>query len=1003
MTKFLKSVADAFCSEYEDLSEFCFVFPNKRAGTFFKKYMIEVTANVVDRCIVIPDITTISDFVVNLSGREINNRIDLLFTLYEEYNKLNDEQIDFDKFRAWGEVVLSDFSDVDMYGVNPDAIFRNLEEFRKIQTNYLTEEQKQVISEYFGDRQPWNSVESFWLHFNNGHSKENNEGTGEAKPKFLKIWKVLAPLYHSLNARLESKGLCYTGAAYRIAYENLKDQGRSILPYKKIVFVGFNVLSFIELKIFETLYNMRVKENGKEVRYADFYWDCSSPAFKDEQNTATRFILKNRTKFKSQLDISSSDVDSFPALMKSISCPSNAVQAKVASEIVSDIESRIGSQNVTDAKVAIVLPDENLLLPILYSMPKSIKSLNLTMGYPLKMTSVMSFITLLRKMQIRKRLSKGEYIYYFEDIKSLLSHPYTMQLIGHNRIEKIKNLIVEERLYNLPASRLQEIIGAKKNNLFTPLTIEFSPQEVCEYLENILLDVKGCLSLGNSDGLIKTVLDESNICTCYDALRRLKDTINEHGIAMNYSTVFTLADRLLTGETVSFEGEPLQGLQIMGVLETRCLDFDYLIIPSMNERIFPRKMKRRTFIPNTLRKGFGMATTQFQESIFAYYFYRMISRSKEVYMLYDARSTGMSAGDLSRYILQLEYIYPDARLLKEARTFSISSRPSGLIEVKKTPEILEELKCFTPDGRRRRNLSASSLKNYIDCSLKFYLKNIKRVDVDQEPGEFMDAITQGQVFHDVMQDIYTPGDLAEKMLDEAINITPEIIDNNLRDELGLRRKIGKRIHEQYTKSKETNAPMEGDAKIFADVMLKFVKWTLEADRKVAPFRYLGSEISTQTELEVNESLKVNFNFIIDRLDQSASDLNPLLRIVDYKTGTDDTDFSNIEDLFKSNNRKKAIFQLLLYANLYARHYNYQEPIKICIYRTQGLKKRDYEIDVKFQKQVIDDYRQVKTENDSFMKRLNEKIEEIFNVDIPFVQNENDDACTYCEFKKICCQ
>lgn len=995
MTPFLKSVAKAFCSNYDDMSEFCFVFPNKRSGTFFQKYLLE-TIDIDDKAAIAPHISTITDFVALLSNRVVDNRIDLLFSLYNEYNQLVEDEIDFDRFRAWGDVVIADFSDIDMYGVNPDAIFSNVENYREIQSTFISDEQRKVIQDYFGNKQPWHDIDSFWIHYNRRDKKSSDSAT---KPNFMKIWHLLAPLYHNLNRTLDKKGLCYTGAAYRIALQNIKENGIKAIPYKKIIFVGFNALSYVELKIFQTLRDMSVVENGVEVPLTDFYWDAPGPAFKDKINTATRFIDKNKSLFKSHLSIDDDDLNSFPDKINAIGCPSNSAQTKEIGNIIESIASKISAENIHQAKVAIVLPDEGLLLPMLYSLPGSIKEVNLTMGYPLKLTSVASFISIIKKLQLRKRISNDQNVFFHEDLKAFLSHPYTRLLIGSQSIDILKNYIAEHRLFSVDASLLHSL-AENADFIFAPLLKDESPDVICNYLITILTAIKNNIPNAGT-GLIKSNIDISNIDTYCNAIYRLQNAINEHKILMNYASVFSLTDRLLAGETITFEGEPLQGLQIMGVLETRCLDFDYIVIPSMNERIFPRKMKRRTFIPNTLRRGFGMATTQFQESIFAYYFYRMISRAKEVFLLYDARMSGVKSGDVSRYLLQIKYLFKSADLKWSTKNFSVTSSDNNAIEIKKTPEILQLLKKYTVDDENRKNLSPSAIKNYIDCPVKFYLQNLKNITIEPEPDEFMDAITQGNIFHAVMQNIYTPNDLAGKKLNNPIRITSEFIDNILKNENILKTKIARQINLQYIKTKNLEAPIEGDAKIFADVLLKFVKWTLEADKLISPFNYLGSEVPIKTQLKIDDDLKVNFHFIIDRLDEINIDTNPLLRIVDYKTGADDIDCSKIEDLFNPGSNKKAIRQLMIYANLYQSFFKHYDAIKLAVYKTRTLQINNFNTDILFAKKTIDDYRMLNKEG--FMDMLSEKIKEIFNPDINFTQTANTDVCDFCDFKKICVQ
>lgn len=1002
MVEFLKSIASAFYEKYENLTDFCFVFPSKRSGNFFRKYLKEsLPAN---KSILSPHILTINDFIADLSGLVIDNRIDLLFRLYKEYQKLQtDDSVDFDKFMMWGETILSDFNDVDMYDVNADLLFKNMSDFKEIQSDYLTDEQKKIISEYFGNASPWKSTNRFWRHF-------NAFGNTSSKSNFIKIWEVLSVLYHRLNKSLLSEGLCYPGMAYKEAYRRLQNDIKRLLPYKKVVFIGFNVLSTIELKIFSLLRDYTYEDdNGVKVSIADFYWDCTGPVLSDKDNSATLFVNRNRKLFKSELDISCSDTNAYPSVVKVISTPSNSIQTKIISDIASDIVNRTKEKRLLDqAKIAIVLPDENLLLPLLYSMPKNVKTANLTMGYPLKMTSTASFVALLRQLQKRCHLRKGKYHFFQDDVKSLIAHPYMQLLLGVNVISQIKKYINKERLFSITYSDIEKFAG-EYSFVFTPFNKETTSDIVCNYLRDSLMSVKKKLQEVGNSSILKSRIDIHNIETYLNVISQIKTTINHHEIKiLNHRTVFRLYDKLLSGEKVNFEGEPLQGLQVMGVLETRCLDFEYLIIPSMNERIFPQKIRQRSFIPNTLRSGYGMSTLQFQESIFAYHFYRMISRTKELYMLYDARSSGLKSGDVSRYILQLKYLYPKSNTEIIPYVFNSTNTQKKEICIDKNNDIVEkELNRFL-ESESKYNISASSLKTYIDCSLKFYLQFVKRLKTDEEPEEFMDAKTQGDIFHKIMEHIYSWDEKEKKLLsgsklEKGRLISKEWIDGLLsKDNTTILRIIDKYISEIYLKTNDTENAQKGDAAIFRNVLNQFTRNCLKADRELTPFLYWGSEVKKNMQLELSDGRKVNITFVIDRLDEINITDNPTIRISDYKTGVDSVSCMDIDSLFEAGNKYKAIFQLLTYATLYKHKegYDYKGDIRLDIYKTREIhtEQRNFNTAIEI---GADKSSYFNEWSDQFSQRLNDLIISIFDKKAPFAQTSNFETCDYCPFKMLC--
>lgn len=998
MTSFLRSIAEAYTNHYNDLSNFCFVFPNKRSGSFFLKHLNDL---IKGKVALSPKIMTISDFVAQTCKRDINNRLDLLFLLYKEYTKLIDKNIEFDKFRAWGDTILSDFNEVDMSCVNPDSLFKNIKDYKEIQANYLTEQQQEIINDYFGNNDPVNSTQSFWNHF-------NTQNNSESKNRFLKIWETLAPLYHSLNNELESRSMTYTGGAYRLAYQNICENGKDAFSYSKIIFIGFNVLSTIEYNIFSKLQNLN--NNPDQDFFADFYWDCTGPALSDKNNNATKFILKNKEIFKSHFDISSSDTDSFPSKIEAFSCPSNSYQAKKIGEILYTIcEENSDINKLTNT--AVILPDEELLLPLLHSFPEKMPTANLTMGYPIKLTATASFAALLRKAYDRASSKNAETFFYFEDVKAILSHPYANVFLDSKSIENIKKAIVQQHLFNISTSQLEDFSDQKTSIIFSNLSKNDSAQETIIFLDNIFSHLLSLIENESSKGIIRSKIEVDCIIAYREALARLSDSISTYDIKMTRNTLLILTDRLLSTEKVTFEGEPLKGVQIMGILESRCLDFDNIIIPSMNERVFPRKMRTRSFIPNSLRQGYGMPTLHFQESIFAYYFYRMISRAKKVHLLFDSRTSGLKSGDHSRYISQLKHLYPQSNIDIKSLNFEIKQRSSHPLNIDKTGAVAETLNKFlTSDSKKY--LSASSLKNYLICPLLFYFRNIENIDSDIEPSEFMDAITIGNIFHKIMQDLYTPDkNEVEHELNPGKAITCEFIDSILADENMLTLRIDRYINQEYS-GKSSDSEPQGNAMIFRKIILEYIKSTLLFDKSLTPFIYKGSEVKNKFQWQINPDLKVNIIYIIDRLDIIRVDDIDTLRIVDYKTGGDNTNIDTLNKIFDDKNYS-AIFQLLLYANLYAEHNNYTKAIKPAIYKVQNFAKNEMSADITLKESPINDYKNIPTNNKKnantapddfnreFVENIKHKIEEIFNPNLQFTQTTDSKRCEYCDFRQLC--
>ena len=1000
---FLESLAIAYHANFEDLSEFCFVFPNKRAGTFFLKYLNDACQ---DRTLMAPFVTSITDFVAALADHDVAPRLDLLFRVYNISRELKGDSegtTDFDSFRSWGEILLSDFSEVDQYDVDADSLFKNVTDYREIASSFLTDEQVEVMERYFGYTPGLREVERFW---------KNMTPPSDIKNKFLLLWQQMAPLYHALNDSLHADRLCTSGDAYKLALQRLQIHGRNILPWKKVVMVGFNALSTTEALIFEELKSIPAEE-GVKGDYAEFLWDGTGPVLSKAINDAASFLKYNRRNFPSPewaKDImAESDTDTMPDRLTAIGAPSNAAQGKVAGRCIEDMLNKDEESEIYGARVAVVLPDENLLMPFLYSLPNDLTAVNLTMGYPLRITSVMSFIYHLRRVIASKRKAGDDIAYYHEDLRLLLSHPYMHAVIGSKKISSINGYLNHHHKIALTLSELREF-SEEAAEILRPLPEGISVVGIIDYLDSVLVRVSAALD-SVKEGLMKSRIDRSNIEVYRDALRRLANACQEHGIEMGVNGVFTMVDKLLAAETVTFEGEPLEGLQVMGLLETRALDFDRLIILSMNDRVMPRKSAGRTFIPDSLRHGYGLPYSNYREDLFSYYFYRMISRAREVTMIYDARaSSGMRSGGMSRYLMQLRYLYAPDLLKFENHKFLLSPSNSSVRGVEKTELVESQLNDFLTRGSKR-NFSASALRNYFMCPVKFYYENVMGLRAENEPSEYLDAIGIGNVVHEVMFHLYFPEGKRKIYLDEPILMTPERIRAMIEDEALIRQLVTESVNRQHFHLPEDklSIPLEGAAAKIGKVIESQVRDVLIYDLSLAPFELAGGEISGLVEwpLEGREE-KVNMKYAIDRLDIITDQKGErCYRIVDYKTGSAGVKARDIESIFNGDDNAKNLFQLMLYANLMNFHRGMDVPVKLAIYQISELAKNGETLpemgrDAEPGKRVSYDRLHTHLErNEEFLAKTQELLSEIFDKETPFEPVDDDAKCQYCNLAHLC--
>ncbi len=986
MEPFLRQVARVYLeNEGEALMDYCFVFPTKRAGVFFRHYLISLSQG---RPLILPAIGTFGDITAEFSTLSEASRLDQLFTLYNEYRALSNDIADFDRFLFWGEMILSDFNDVDRDLVDPAKLFVNLKRYREVSANYLTDEQKEILSRYWGEQFETTSPDQFWNHL-------HYDSPTELEQKFLKLWEVLDPLYDRFTAALRSRGTGTSGMIIREAVNRLRTLPGSALRHKRYIFVGFNVLSLSDIRILENL-----KTRG----VADFYWDMPAPVFDAPGNRAARFLRRNAACFPSRYDLGAEQHGVPEITITGI--PSGTGQAKAAGR---QLEQWIADGAIPDTSnaisTAIVLPDEGMLIPVIHAVPPQFSELNVTMGLPLRSTSFASFIGAVVSMHLRAHRSDSEgWQFFFEDVKTLLSHPL-LRRIDRAGCDALMHRITDRRLYMVPASVAAELAPGLRF-VFTPISDNNSPEQVYAYFHSLLSTLLEAIApvdeADDSDEPQRVVSDvEAYYIECYlRALDDLRAAIGRHSMAMRDITFIQLLQRAIGGASVNLTGQPLAGLQVMGVLETRALDFDNIILLSMNERIFPRKQYRRSFIPDNLRRSYGMATTEHQESIYAYYFYRLISRASRVTLLYDARNSGGRSSEVSRYISQLLYLFPSVNAVHRLDSFEIGIPEEPEIIVHKSPETLRRLELFrTPGGK---SLSASSINDYINCPLSFYLKRICGLNLDEEVIDYMDSATYGSILHEVAEKIYMNlrGDAT------YVKVTADMLERVLKDSVALDRLITGVVNHRFNRRDEGDlTELTGEAKVLGKVMRHFITLMLREEMKSTPFDFIDGEHRVENSFEVRPGLNINILQYIDRIDRVYPEgrygetTQGTIRIVDYKTGSDQTSFSGMDDLFDntSSSRRKAILQLLFYCNAYARKIKYTGPMQPMIYRfatisTKGLTPLSYD------RNALTDYRKI---NKEFLERFADVVAEIFDPETPFIQAPDDHNCRFCSFKDIC--
>ncbi len=954
MHPFLYRVAQTFLNEYGDgIRSFSFVFPNRRAGLFFQRYLSVLT----DKPLFSPEILTINECFTSVSHLQTADRLSNLFRLYRIFLQQGKTDETFDTFVFWGEMLLSDFDEVDKYRVDARQLFTNITELRELDRLFNVFSENQI-----------EAIRSFWSNFvpvPEGKTQEN----------FMATWKILYPVYEQFHAELIAEGLATDGLICREVTDRLvRREDPEEWEGKQFVFVGFNALNPCEKELMLQLQKRDM---------ADFYWDYESPELREAENPASLFYAENIHVFPSKLNVPQEYI---PFVQKEITLtavPSTVGQTRRVFEILDKLYAT-GTADESWTKTAVVLPDEGLLMPLLHAIPQQIEKINVTMGYPLQVTPVAGFMEHLFELQRRKRDFQGGSRFYYQNILSLLHHQYISGWFAAD-VQRISQDIIRNNKIYIDGAELR--CNALFNLLFAPCQ---QPSELPGYLLAILKSLQTFIH--NHDGENSdNRLTSDIIYAYYSAINRMAGIFADQPerIDISFETLVRLVKQLTAGITIPFIGEPLNGLQVMGGLETRGIDFENLIITSFNEGIFPSKNPSNSFIPYNLRRAFGLPTYEHQDAILSYNFYRIISRAKKVFFIYDSRTEGIQTGEVSRYFQQLKYHY-GLEIPQVNVDYDIAPNNKNLIEVQKTPGIMQKLQLYLSEGDDARALSASSINTYLDCPLRFYLTEVEKTGEPDEVTEMIEDSMFGTLFHATMQNIYRPY-VGKVVHAEELKIIAA-------DKFAISNYINRAFSDNYFKRKGEKVELEGNNLLIAKVLLKYVVQVLHVDAQYAPFRYTASEERCHISFPISEG-NVNIKGFIDRIDEKDG----VLRILDYKTGKGDLQFRNWDDVFDpaAKKRPKFVMQTFLYALMYKEKAEGKSLLPGVFYLRDIFKPGfDTTFHLKADKTdiEIDSFHEFENE---FADRLTDRLSEIFDQNVPFKQTNGDTPCKYCQYNSIC--
>lgn len=957
MESFLKLVAaDLYKHTEGNLAHTAVVFPNKRAGLFFNEYLAQESESPIWS----PAYVSISELFRSLSPWEVGDPVKLVCELYKIFRRETQSTETLDDFYFWGEMLISDFDDADKNKVDTDKLFSNLQDLRNIMDDYtfIDDEQEEAIRQFF---------QNFSI-----------ERRTALKERFISLWDVLGNIYKGFRESLASQNIAYEGMMYRHVIEHLNVDK---LPYEKYVFVGFNVLNKVEHTLFTQL-----KDAGKAV----FYWDYDEFYMKENRQAVTHeageFIRRNLRDFPSPLSGELFKNLSKPKEVHYIASSTENAQARYLPQWIRN------NLTTPEKETAVVLCNEALLQPVLHSLPAEVKHVNITMGFPLSQTPVYSFLIALLELHTHGfNFKSGRYT--FQSVVTLLKHPYTRQLTGQAELLE-KELTRNNRFYPLPGELGKDEFLTR---LFTPLSGNLN---LCIRLSETLQQVAGIYQAntsGTEDTDAFNQLYRESLFKAYTTINRFRTLIEEDELTVQSETFRRLLVKVLSATNIPFHGEPAIGMQVMGVLETRNLDFRHLVLLSVNEGQLPKSGGDSSFIPYNLRKAFGMTTIEHKIAVYAYYFYRLLQRAERITLMYNTSSDGLNRGEWSRFMLQflIEWPHPITRQFLEAGQSPQGTSP---ITVEKTPDVMRRMQSlFDVRTNPKAKFSPSALNYYLDCPLKFYYRYVAGLSAPDEVSAEIDSATFGSIFHYAAEHIY------KDLTTHGKVINKEALETLLRNEVKLQDYVDTAFKKLFFNVPQNEKPeYNGVQLINSAVIAKYLKQLLQNDLRYAPFTFIASEMEVDEPIDIQTPkgvIKSRIGGIIDRMDSKDG----TLRIVDYKTGGDADTPPHVESLFiPDKKRSNYVFQTFLYAAIMCRKQPTMKiaPALLYIHRaaTETYSPVIQMGEPRKPKEAVEDFSKYEKE---YRERLQGLLEEIFNPEKSFTQTEIIEKCTYCDFKALC--
>lgn len=883
MKSFLEYVAKDIMDKFgTNLSHVAVVFPNKRASLFLNEHLARLAGG---KPLWSPAYITISELFRQQSALTVADPIKLVCDLHQSFCLHTGSDETLDKFYSWGQLLISDFDDIDKNMADADHVFANLRDIHELDDlSYLTEEQRNLLRHFFS-------------HFTEEHETE-------LKQRFINLWSHFADIYHDFNERLSTQQLAYEGALYRqVAMRLATDEITEKYPYDHYLFVGFNLLHKVEQQLFSAL---------QKVGKAQFYWDFDQ--YYMQKHEAGHYIAQYLRDFPNALDSQRDDIYRNFLHAKDItyiSAPTEHIQARYVSSWL-----REQKRYQDGRRTAIVLCNEMLLPTVIHCLPPEVQKVNITTGYPLSQTPVASFIQRYFDLQLGGRTPRL--------LRAFQRHPYARYTDS----------------------------------------------------EKALLQMLRDIAQQSSDTIHDPLFQES-LFRAYTLVSRLQALIDSGDLCVSETTLQRLVNQLIQQTTIPFHGEPAEGVQVMGVLETRNIDFDHVLLLSCNEGNMPRGVNDSSFIPHSIRQAYELTTIDNKVSIYAYYFHRLIQRAHDVTILWNNATEDGQRGEMSRFMLQL--------MVESGHSISQRTLQSGKsitrqtpVSIEKTPHIMQLL----DEHFSTNTLTPSAINRYMRCPLQFYYRYVAGLKEPDQPDDEQELDNRifGNIFHEAADIIYHQ--LPKR-------ITTDLLEQLLKNKIQIERAVDEAFHKILP-----NAPIGGLHLINREVIIRYLRQLIDIDRQLAPFTILGLECDVVRPL----GSKMKIGGRIDRLDQLA---DGRIRVLDYKTGSHQPrplpDVEAIFDATQLRNHSDYYLQTFVYADIVRRN-NPQHPVSPALLFIQHAASEGYDPTLKFDREPITD---IQPFSNRFNELLEQKVGEIFSPSTPFIPTADRNICRTCPFAPFC--